>query len=180
MQPLIDSIQIEGSTPSGACIPYAGSVAPPGFTMADGTAKDSIANPEFAPLFTIIGTTYGGTGASNFNVPNLLGRTVAGVDGGTFTNLGTLVGAENVTLVIGNLPAHDHPGSVSDTEPNHVHSGGTTTGGNQGGGGSASHDPTTTGGGGSHAHSLTIASQGSDTPFSIIQPTISLNYIIAL
>ncbi len=186
MQPLIDSVQVEGASPPGACIAFAGSTAPAGFVLCDGAAYDSISNPSYAALYAVIGTTYGGTGASNFNVPDLRGVAVVGVNGGTFTSLGTTVGSENRTLSIGNMPAHDHGGSTTDTEPNHTHGISTQTSANNVS--CVAHATTSgsscgtkqTNGGGGHSHTFSVASQGSGNAFAIIQPSIALNYIISI
>lgn len=56
---------------TGVFYPYGGVGAPPGHVLADGAAYNSVTDPTFAPLFLVIGTTYGGTGAANFNVPDV-------------------------------------------------------------------------------------------------------------
>lgn len=164
-------------------MPFAGGAAPVNFLMCNGAAYNSVANPELAPLYAVIGTTYGGTGATNFNVPDIRGATIVGVDGATFGSLGTQVGNESRTLTTNNMPSHNHPGSSTDFEPNHSHGGVPSAyNGNQGTGGSnAARDPGgTTFGAGGHSHTLTIAAQGSGTSFGIIQPSIALNYIISI
>jgi microcystin-dependent protein len=75
-------------------------------------------------LFSLLGTTYGGDGASTFGVPDLRGRSPVhvGTGGGLSTYvLGQLSGAESVTLQPGQLPAHTHnlmatsqPGATND------------------------------------------------------------------
>ena len=51
---------------------YAGSTAPDGYLMCDGSA---VSRTNYAALFAAIGTTYGaGDGSTTFNVPNLSGR----------------------------------------------------------------------------------------------------------
>lgn len=65
-------------TPIGAVLPFAGSAAPTGFLLCDGTA---VSRTTYAALFAIIGTAYGaGDGSSTFNVPSLLGRVPIGRD----------------------------------------------------------------------------------------------------
>lgn len=46
--------------------------------LCDGSSYDSVADPSFASLFQVIGTTFGGTGANAFNVPDLRDRSVFG------------------------------------------------------------------------------------------------------
>lgn len=57
-----------GGMPTGSIIPYAGSTAPAGYLLCDGSA---ISRSTYSALFAIIGTTYGpGDGNSTFNLPN--------------------------------------------------------------------------------------------------------------
>lgn len=65
--------------PSGAVLPYAGSTAPTGYLIADGSA---VSRTTYANLFAAIGTAFGeGDGSSTFNLPDLRGRFIRGVDG---------------------------------------------------------------------------------------------------
>ena len=95
----------------------------------DGRALDSITNTEYAPLFARIGTSHGGTGAANFNVPDLRGRGVAGLDniGGVAANRLTSGVAGFDPTVLGTAggdqlaQAHTHTvantgGSVNDVD----------------------------------------------------------------
>ncbi len=64
--------------PSGMLAPFAGTSAPTGWFLCYGQA---VSRTTYAALFTAIGTTYGtGDGTSTFNLPDLRGRTIAGVD----------------------------------------------------------------------------------------------------
>jgi microcystin-dependent protein len=69
------------------------------------------------PLFTLIGTTYGGDGTSNFNLPNLQGRIPIhqGSNGVTNYVMGQLGGAETVTIGMTQYPAHNHLLAGSNT-----------------------------------------------------------------
>lgn len=40
--------------------------------LCDGSILDSVANPEYANLYAVIGTTWGGSSATSFNVPDLV------------------------------------------------------------------------------------------------------------
>src|SRR5690349_15537305 len=57
-------------------------------------------------LFSILGTTYGGNGQTNFALPNLQGRTPVHVGDGI--TLGELGGETAHTVNISELPAHNH------------------------------------------------------------------------
>jgi microcystin-dependent protein len=58
-------------------------------------------------LFSLLGTTYGGTGVTTFALPNLQGRMPAGVGAGF--PLGQIGGEEAHTLQVNEMPAHTHP-----------------------------------------------------------------------
>ncbi len=60
----------------GDIIQFGGASAPSGRVLCDGSSLDSVANTQYAALFGVIGTTYGGTGANNFNVPNIANHTI--------------------------------------------------------------------------------------------------------
>lgn len=67
-------------------------------------------------LFSLLGTTYGGNGTTNFALPDLRGRTMVGVGQGPGLSpysLGQRTGAETTTLLAINLPGHVHSGSIS-------------------------------------------------------------------
>lgn len=75
-------------------------------------------------LFSILGTTYGGNGTTNFLLPNLQGRvplhsgqTATPPPGLTPRSLGQNGGNENVTLATTEMPAHTHPASASTAVP---------------------------------------------------------------
>ncbi|MEZ4469143.1 MAG: tail fiber protein [bacterium] len=79
---------------------------------------------QFAPLFSIIGTTYGGDGRQTFALPDLRGRLPVGLGRslqGDEIRWGQSVGAETVTLQVAELPSHGHPlpaSSATGESPN--------------------------------------------------------------
>ena len=66
-------------------------------------------------LFSILGTTYGGNGQTNFALPNLQGRTPVHVGDGII--LGELAGETAHTLNISEMPTHPHAGVASSNGP---------------------------------------------------------------
>jgi microcystin-dependent protein len=58
-------------------------------------------------LFSLLGTTYGGDGRTTFALPDLRGRVPIGSS--DVFPLGLTGGEEEVTLTIGQMPAHSHP-----------------------------------------------------------------------
>lgn len=70
--------EVNANTPIGSIIAYAGTNAPSKYMICDGTA---ISRTTYANLFSIIGTTYGsGDGSTTFNLPNLKGKFISGLD----------------------------------------------------------------------------------------------------
>lgn len=68
-----------GSMPAGAVVSYAGTSAPDGWLMCDGSA---VSRATYATLFAAIGTAHGsGDGSTTFNLPDYRGRFLRGVDG---------------------------------------------------------------------------------------------------
>lgn len=75
------------SLPVGSIIAFAGSNAPEGYLMCDGSNISRTANND---LFNVIGTTYGqGDGSTTFGIPNIKGRVLVGLDS-TQTEFDTL------------------------------------------------------------------------------------------
>jgi microcystin-dependent protein len=65
------------------------------------------------PLFSLLGTTYGGNGQTNFALPDLRGRVPIHVGAGH--PLGERAGEQAHTLGIAELPTHTHPMRASST-----------------------------------------------------------------
>jgi microcystin-dependent protein len=70
------------------------------------------------PLFSLLGTTYGGDGRTNFALPNLQGR--APMHFGQGYSLGTAAGAEAHTLTASEMPAHLHVLNASKADATSV------------------------------------------------------------
>jgi microcystin-dependent protein len=58
--------------PIGVVLPYAGSSAPTGFLLCDGSSL--LRAGTYADLFTVIGTTFGAADGTHFNVPDMRSR----------------------------------------------------------------------------------------------------------
>ncbi|MDQ1558545.1 MAG: hypothetical protein QOD32_1605 [Pyrinomonadaceae bacterium] len=77
--------------------------APKGWAMCNGQLLPINQNQ---PLFSLLGTTYGGDGRVNFALPDLRGRTP--VHEGSGHTLGERGGEQAHTLTIAELPTHAH------------------------------------------------------------------------
>lgn len=180
--------------PLGGILPFVGSTAPnSSFVLSYGQA---ISRTTYATLFALTSTTYGaGDGSTTFNVPDLRGTVVAGVDnmggvsGGRFPglNTGTFQGAITHTLTVGELPAHTHSGTTGDDAPDHSHTVPNVAAVNSvaagGGAGFSVSLGTTQSSGASarHVHPFTTNNgTGGGAAHSIVQPTLGLNYILRI
>jgi microcystin-dependent protein len=66
-------------------------------------------------LFSLLGTTYGGNGTTNFNLPDFRGRIPISQGQGPGLSpydLGQTGGAENHVLTTAEMPAHNHGGTL--------------------------------------------------------------------
>ncbi len=111
------------AAPVGAVNQFAGSSAPAGWLLCDGTA---VSRTTYAALFGVIGTTYGaGDGSTTFNLPNLKGRVPVGFDAAQaeFNALGKTGGEKTHTLVAAEIPTHSHSigGSTGGQSASHTH-----------------------------------------------------------
>jgi microcystin-dependent protein len=85
--------------------------APRGWALCDGAILSITQNPA---LFSLIGTSYGGNGTSNFALPDLQSRvpihygTAPAAAGGDVYSIGEPGGVENVTLSPVETPVHTH------------------------------------------------------------------------
>jgi microcystin-dependent protein len=93
---------------------FGGNFAPAGWAICDGGL---LPISEYSPLYTLIGTTYGGDGVNTFAVPDLRGRFPVDVGTGASQTvaLGQMGGTETVTLTGSQLPVHTHPIAASST-----------------------------------------------------------------
>lgn len=126
---ILGSLEIEGNLivngqggvagdtlPLGTIQEYAGNEIPNSWLLCDGSAISRIA---YADLFEVIGTTYGeGDGSTTFNLPDLKGKTIVGLDEDDtdFNKLGKIGGEKEHILTIEEMPSHRHPTRYGDTE----------------------------------------------------------------
>jgi len=71
--------------PTGTVLHFAGSSAPTGWLLCDGSA---VSRTTYATLFALLSTTYGiGDGSTTFNVPNTSGIFISGVGSQTISSI---------------------------------------------------------------------------------------------
>ena len=130
-------------------------------------------------LFSLLGTTFGGNGQTNFGLPDYRGRTPMGMGGNTVQ--GEIAGTESVTIMLPQMPMHTHqvgatnqaaniigatghifaqgmPGSPPSAKPTYLASGVPNIVLNPGG----------------------VSVAGGSQPHSNIQPTLAVNFQIAM
>ena len=153
--------------PVGMIAPFAGSSAPAGWLVCDGSA---VSQSIYSTLYALIGTTYGNPGGGNFNLPNLKGSVVVGYDA-TQTEFNTIAktgGEKTHTLILSEAPAHAHN---TPSGSNGIYSYGATikgiTASNVG-----ADDGTL------YANGIPMDSQGGGGAHNNLQPYMALNYII--
>lgn len=91
--------------------------APKGWAQCDGQIMPISQN---TALFSLLGTTYGGDGKSNFALPNLQGCSPMEQGQGpglTLRDLGESSGEQTVTLLQTEMPAHTHAPLMADSRP---------------------------------------------------------------
>lgn len=158
----------------GELIAYAGSASPDTarYLFCDGA---SVLRGDYPDLFAVIGTAYGSADSTHFNVPDLRGRSPAGVGTGTgltAVTLGESYGEETHVLTVGELAQHSH----SDT--GHTHGEGTAiptiiNGGLEAPASSATPSVGTTGVG--YAN---LGNTGSNDAHNTVGPRLGVNYLI--
>jgi microcystin-dependent protein len=167
----------------GAIFIFAGNFNPRGYMLCQGQL---LPISQYTALFSILGTTYGGNGTTNFALPDLRARTPIGQGTGPGLQpitLGEQAGAQSVTLLATQMPAHNHQCTVTlnaaaDGRPSSDSPSGAVL--DSGSGTSffaAAPDGTTMNAGAATAQ---VALAGGNQPFSVQNPYLGINYIIAI
>lgn len=155
---------VSGDTlPIGAIMPFGSNTIPENWLLCDGSA---VSRTTYQYLFNTIGTTYGtGDGFTTFNLPDLRGKVVVGLDSNdtSFDVLGETGGEKEHTLTVQEMPSHNHILTNGDNNIISEGENGTTAG------------ITTTGQG---YRKVKLATTGGGQAHNILQPYIIQNYII--
>ena len=167
--------------PTGVALDFAGSTAPVGFLLCDGT---SYATSAYPALFNVLGYTWGGSGA-NFNVPDSRGRASIGVGQGSGLTNRTLAatgGEEAHAISIAELAVNTHTqNSHTHTDSGHTHSiPNYAFAGASGGATNVVSGSSATGSASANIQATTATNQntGSGTAHNTMMPFIAYNKII--
>jgi len=142
--------------------------APEGWAFCNGAL---IAIAENEALFNLIGTTYGGDGQNTFALPDLRGR-VALHQGSGFVQ-GEISGVESVTILQQQIPVHSHTLGAVAANGNSPHPGGAVFAASSAG----EYAPIASATG---VMGNMVLSAGGNQPHENRQPSLALNYIIAM
>lgn len=83
---------------TGTVLPFAGSSAPTGWLLCDGSA---VSRSSYPNLFAKIGTTYGaGDGTTTFNLPDTRGEFIRGLDAGRGIDAGRVLGSAQLASTV--------------------------------------------------------------------------------
>ncbi|MCH5715923.1 phage tail protein [Niabella hibiscisoli] len=128
-------------------------------------------------LFALLGTQYGGNGTTTFALPDLRGRAPVSQDVASGP-MGLQEGTSSMTLITSNLPAHNHLINASSEAGNVT----APAGAYRAGTGALDKDyrKTVTGPTTVQMNPSMVGNTGSSTAFSIMQPSLAVNYSIAL
>ncbi len=121
-------------------------------------------------LFSLLGTTYGGDGQTNFALPDLRGRVPFHVGSG-FTQ-GQRAGEEAHTLNVTELPAHNHVPVGTSSNASAASPAGNLWAANPGGGYASSSNTSLNG--------ASVTNTGGGQPHPNQSPYLVLNFCIAL
>lgn len=160
-------------------IMFAGNFAPRGWAFCQGQILSIAQN---TALFSLLGTTFGGNGQTTFALPDLRGRVPVGTGQGPglpSINLGQVAGEPTHTLIITEMPSHNHAAQAA---------GNSSSGDNASPGGNtwatstardnlyvnaAPNSPMA-------ANTVTVGIAGGSQPHNNMQPYLGINFIIAI
>jgi microcystin-dependent protein len=148
--------------------------APTGWAFCDGQLLPLSQN---TALFSLLGTTYGGNGKSNFALPDLQGNAAMHPGQGpglSLHDLGEMGGSQTVTLLESEIPIHTHTASASLADATNQSPVGEHLAGGVGIGHFAAPGPLVP------LSPNALAPAGGDQPHNNMQPYLTLNFCIAL
>jgi len=160
-------------------IMFAGNFAPRGWAFCQGQI---LLIQQNSTLFSLLGTTFGGNGQTTFALPDLRGRVPVGTGQGPglpSIDLGEVSGEPTHTLIITEMPAHNHQAQAQgnsnpgDTASPNSGTWATSTARDNVYINAAPNGPMA-------ANTVTVGIAGGSQPHNNMQPFLGMNYIIAI
>ncbi len=156
---------------------FTGNFAPTGWAQCNGQLRPISQN---TALFSLLGTTYGGNGVSNFALPNLQGCAPMQQGRGpglTLRDLGETGGEQSVTLLQTEMPAHSHTAvAAGDSTSNNPQNNAWGSGQKGFGNVYAPSNPSTN----VQMNPFDLSIAGGNQPHNNMPPFLGLTFIIAL
>jgi microcystin-dependent protein len=161
---------------------FGGNFAPRGWFFCQGQLL-SIA--QWTAVFALVGTTYGGNGQTTFGVPDLRGRSPLGTGQGPGQpniDLGEMAGTTSQTLLITNLPMHNHTltGAITPQAAGDGALGTDATGRRVGPGSFYSGSTDELVNMAPLANNLQVGINGSNQPVATVPPYLGMNFIMCV
>ena len=175
---------IEG-IPTATIVPWSNASVPSGFLECNGAA---VSRSTYSALFAIVGTTYGaGDGSSTFNTPDLqdnipVGKSnnkAVGSTGGanTVAATGNVAGSTaNASLSTAQLASHAHPRAAGFSRPPSKNNNPGQDNPEYTAFGNTNVGLGSTGSGSAHSHNMSASFTGDAV--SVLQPYLTIIYII--
>ena len=154
---------------------FAGNFAPYGWAFCQGQLLPISQN---TALFSLLGTTYGGDGRTTFALPDLRGRVPVGFgQGPSLSNrvIGEKFGTETVTLTTAQMPAHSHTVNAVTTEGNQNLPTNSLPANTK-----ALDKEYSDANANTTMKATMVNPTGGNQPFGVTQPSLGVNFIIAL
>jgi microcystin-dependent protein len=152
---------------------FSGNFAPRGWALCDGQL---LSIQQYAALFSLLGTYYGGNGTSTFGLPDLRGRVTIHQGQGQGLSpyvVGQMAGGESVTLLQGQMPQHNHVVSANT-------GGNLATPANNYPGNEGTPIKIYSAAGGTTMNPAVVGLTGGNQPHANIQPYLCVTFMIAL
>lgn len=165
---------------------FSGNYAPRGWAICNGQLLSINQN---SALFSLLGTSYGGNGTTNFALPNMQGRipiSMASTED-YYTVLGEASGNTTRTMTVEEMPAHTHAATATPLKAQNGASNGIQSGSPQHNypGNSGSDNSYTNAAGANQffaadALEVNVGVTGQAQPFSNVMPSFCVTFIISL